>query len=125
MRGGGFGGMGGGRMGGGPGGGGGRLRSALDAADQADLLGKIYDFKVIRRMPKYLEWVKKYIAAASIGTLMRTFANIAMPYIVGITADNYIKTKNFTGLDLAVLVYVGFALLMYLGQYLETLFLSY
>jgi hypothetical protein len=108
------------------GGGGGmarRLRSALDAADQDDLQGKVYDLRVVRRIPKYLAWVKKDIIMAATGTAMRTISNIALPYLVAMVTDNFIKTKNLSGLNIAVLVYLGFALLMWLGQYLETLFL--
>lgn len=125
--GGGFRGMGGGgRFGpGGPGGRGGRLRSALDAADEDDILGKVYDSRVIKRMPKYLDWVKWSLAKAATGTVLRTVANIAMPYIIGVTTNNYIKSKDISGLNVAVLVYLAFALLMWGGQYLETLFLSY
>jgi ATP-binding cassette subfamily B protein len=110
------------------GGGGGmarRLRSALDAADQDDLQGKVYDLRVVRRIPKYLAWVKKDIIMAATGTAMRTISNIALPYLVAMVTDNFIKTKNLSGLNIAVLVYLGFALLMWLGQYLETLFLAY
>ncbi len=117
------GGMGMGRATGGPGGG--RLRSALDAADQQDALGKVYDFRVIRRMPKYLAWVRKHLTIAATGTAMRTVADMALPYIVSQTIDRYIRTGNFNGLNFAVLVYVGFSLLMWAGQFLETLFLSY
>jgi ATP-binding cassette subfamily B protein len=116
---------GGGRMGGGTGGMARRLRSSLDNADKDDFPGKAYDAKVIRRMPKYLAWVKKYLVLAGTGTIMRTVANIAMPYIVAITTDSFIKARNLNGLDIAVLAYLGFALLMFGGQYLETLFLSY
>ena len=121
--GGGFGGGFGGPMGGG--GMGRRLRSALDSGDDNATLGKIYDAKVIRRMPKYLAWVKKYLAIAGTGTIIRTFTNIATPYVVAVIADHYINTKNLSGLNLACLAYVGLALLTWGGQYLETLFLSY
>ena len=86
---------GGGRIGGGPGGMGRRLRSALDAADEDDILGKVYDVRVIRRMPKYLAWVKKYLVLAGTGTVMRTVANIAMPYLVAIATDQFHKNPEF------------------------------
>jgi ATP-binding cassette subfamily B protein len=121
--GGGFGGGFGGPMGGG--GMGRRLRSALDSGDDNATLGKIYDAKVMRRMPKYLAWVKKYLAIAGTGTIIRTFTNIATPYVVAVIADHYISTKNLGGLNLACLAYIGLALLTWGGQYLETLFLSY
>jgi ABC-type multidrug transport system fused ATPase/permease subunit len=101
----------------------GRLRSALDATDEDDILGKVYDVRVIRRMPRYLAWVKKSLALASIGTLTRTVANLAMPYLVFIAADR-IQKGNVSGLTIVALVYLGAALLMWGGQYLETLYLS-
>ena len=116
--------VGGGMFGGGPGGGG-RLRSALDAADNDDILGKAYDAKIIKRLPKYFAWVKWSILKAASGTVMRTVANMAMPYIIGITTERYIKAKDLHGLNYIVLVYIGFALLMWVGQYVESLFLAY
>ncbi|HEX9975636.1 MAG TPA: ABC transporter ATP-binding protein, partial [Dehalococcoidales bacterium] len=118
-----------GGFGGGPWGGGphammGRLRSALDATDEDDILGKVYDARVMRRLPKYLAWVKSYIALGATGTLIRTVANLAMPYLVFMAADR-IQKGNFSGLTIVALVYLGAALLMWGGQYLETLYLSY
>jgi len=124
------GGFGGGHWGGGPGGPGGgahmmgRLHSALDAGDEDDILGKVYDARVIRRMPKYLAWFKSSIALATTGTLIRTVANLAMPYLVVVATDNFIKTGNVVGLTIIALAYLGVALLMWGGQYLETLYLS-
>ena len=103
----------------------GRLRSSLDAADRDDALGKVYDIKVIKRLPKYMAWVKKYLALAGIGTILRTFTNIAIPFVVAIVTNNYIENHNLNGLNIAVMVYLALALLMFAGQYLETLFLSY
>jgi len=114
----------GGRLGGGPGLAR-RIRSSLDANDQESALGKAYDARVIRRIPPYLAWVKKTLILAAAGTAMRTAANVAMPYLVAVITDRFIKTGNLSGLNLAVLVYVAFALLMWGGQYLETLYLSY
>jgi ABC-type multidrug transport system fused ATPase/permease subunit len=102
----------------------GRLRSALDATDEDDILGKVYDARVIRRMPKYLAWVKSYIALGATGTLIRTLANLAMPYLVFKAIDR-IQKGNLSGLTIVALVYLGAALLMWGGQYLETLYLSY
>jgi ABC-type multidrug transport system fused ATPase/permease subunit len=102
----------------------GRLRSALDATDEDDILGKVYDARVIRRIPRYLAWVKKPLALASTGTLIRTMANLAMPYLVAVATDNFIKSGNIGGLSICALAYLGAALLMWGGQYLETLYLS-
>ena len=69
----------------------GRLRSSLDAADRDDALGKVYDINVIKRLPRYMAWVKKYLALAGIGTILRTFTNIAIPFVVAIVTNNYIE----------------------------------
>ena len=102
-----------------------RLQSALDAGGEDDILGKVYDTRVIRRMPKYLAWVKSSLALAVTGTAIRTVTNMAMPYLVGVAIDSFIKKGNLSGLNIVVLAYVGLTLLMWAGQYLETLFLSY
>ena len=65
------------------------------------------------------------MALAGIGTILRTVTNIAIPFVVAIVTNNYIPNHNLNGLNIAVLVYVALALLMFAGQYLETLFLSY
>ena len=120
-----------GQIGGGPGfargqaGMGGRLRSALDAADQDDILGKTYDLTVMKRMPKYLAWVKWFLVKAGIGTILRTVANMAMPYFVALAINQLVQSHNLSGLNIAVLAYLAFAILMWAGQYLETLYLSY
>ncbi|MBI4282847.1 MAG: ABC transporter ATP-binding protein [Chloroflexi bacterium] len=109
------------------GGGGGamwHLHGALDAGDEDDTLGKVYDIRVIRRLPRYLAWVKSTIGWAATGTLIRTLANLTMPYLVIVGTDNFIKTGNLSGLNIVALVYLGVALLMWGGQYVETLYLS-
>jgi ABC-type multidrug transport system fused ATPase/permease subunit len=108
-------------MGGGPPG---RLHSALDAGDE-DILGKVYDARVIRRIPRYMAWVKAWLAMGGIGTLLRTAAFLAMPYLVAVATDDFIKTGNINGLTIIAFIYVGVALLMWAGQYMEILFLSY
>lgn len=116
---------GGGYLGGGPGVPGRQLHSALDVADEEDRLGKVYDIRVIRRLPQYLAWAKLSLARAATGTLIRTLANLAMPYMVFLATDKFIKTGNLGGLNIIALAYLGVALLMWTGQYLESINLSY
>lgn len=126
MYGGGFGGGGGwgGPGGGGGGGGMGRLRSSLDAGDGQDVLGKIYDMKVLRRLPQYLAWVKSHIFLAATGTSLRTAANIAMPLMIRQIIDD-MTTKDLSALNTGVLIYIGLVIMMWGGQYLESLQLSF
>lgn len=112
----------------GGGGGGGwhmhHLHSALDAGEEYDILGKVYDAKVVRRLPRYLTWVKSHLALAATGTLTRTLAGLAMPYLVKVATDD-IVAGNVRGLNMAALGFLGAALLIWGGQYLETLQLAY
>jgi ABC-type multidrug transport system fused ATPase/permease subunit len=126
FHGGGAGGFGGGGHGG-PGGQGGpgtRLRGAIDAGDD-DSLGNIYDAKVMRRLPRYMGWVKGHIFLGALGTIIRTGMTLGMPYLVARATDDYIRQKNFNGLTIVCIIYVVLSLIMWLGTYLETLHLTY
>ena len=90
-----------------------------------DEMGKVYDSKVIARVPKYLAPVKSWIALGATGMVIRTTATLAMPFLVGVAIDRYIQTGNLGGLNVIVAFFVGAALLAWAGQYMETLFLSY
>lgn len=90
-----------------------------------DVLGKVYDSKVIARLPKYLAPVKLWIALGASGMVMRALATLAMPFLIGIAIDRFIQTGNLSGLNIIVIVFVGMALLVWAGHYMETLFLSY
>ncbi len=101
-----------------------RLRGAIDADDD-DILGKVYDSRVIKRIPKYMSWVKGFITAGAIGTLVRSLTTVVVPIIVQKATDDYMLTGNVTGLTLIALAYVGLSLVMWAGTYMETLYLSY
>ncbi|MBI4188609.1 MAG: ABC transporter ATP-binding protein [Chloroflexi bacterium] len=122
--GGGFGGPGGGFGGPGGFGGMGRLRSSLDAGEGQDVLGRVYDLVVLRRLPQYMAWVKKHMLWATAGLAVRTAGNIAMPLMIKVITDQ-ITAKNFSGLNTGVLIYLGLVMVMWLGQYVNTLQLSY
>jgi ABC-type multidrug transport system fused ATPase/permease subunit len=57
--------------------------------------------------------------------VVRSLAALALPYLVAVATDRFIQTGNLSGLNIIVIVFIGAALLMWAGQYLETLFLSY
>ena len=105
-------------------GGGHRPHSTLDA-DEDKVLGKVYDSKVIARLPKYLAPVKLWVALGASGMVMRALAALAMPYLVGIATDRFIQTGDLNGLNIIVILFIGAALLVWAGHYMETLFLSY
>jgi len=107
----------GGHFGGGRGGGGGR------GFDQEEVLGKVYDSRVIGRLPHFLKPVMRWIGIGAFGTIVRTLATLALPLMVGIAADHIVNGDR-SGLMMAVYLLIAIAVGMWAGQYLETLFTS-
>ncbi len=103
---------------------GGHSHSAIDT-DEDDVLGKVYDSKVIARLPKYLAPVRLWVALGAGGMIIRALATLAMPFMIGIAIDRFIQTGNLGGLNVIVIIFVAMAVLVWAGHYMETLFLSY
>lgn len=109
-----------------PGGGnpvGGQLRSALDAGDSDEILGKIYNSKVLRRLTEFMALVRLPLSLGATGVILRTAANLVTPFLVAIATNNIVAHK-VDGLTIAVLAYLGVLLVILGAQYLETLQLS-
>jgi ABC-type multidrug transport system fused ATPase/permease subunit len=92
--------------------------------DNEEMLGKVYDSRVIGRLPRYLAPVKGWMGIGASGMVVRTLATLAAPYIVGLASDNIIN-GNMSGLGLAVFYYVVMSLLQWGGGYLEQVYLAY
>jgi ABC-type multidrug transport system fused ATPase/permease subunit len=91
--------------------------------DDEETLGKVYDSRVIGRLPKYLAPVKGWLSLGAFGMLVRTLATLAAPYLVSIASDDIIS-GNMRGLGIAVILFVVVALLTWGGQYLEMVYLA-
>jgi len=92
--------------------------------DADDVLGKVYDSRVIGRLPGYLAPVKGWISLGAGGMLIRTLATLAAPYLVGIATDRIIG-RDLSGLGIIVIIYVAISLATWGGQYLENMYLAY
>jgi ABC-type multidrug transport system fused ATPase/permease subunit len=103
---------------------GGRLGSALDADDD-DILGKVYDRRVLSRVPKYLAPVKGWMALGAIGMIVRTLAQLATPYLIAIATDRFIQSGNLGGITVVAIAMLGVALLTWAGERFSTLYLAY
>ncbi len=104
--------------------GGQQLRSSIDSGEIDDVLGKVYDHRIIKRMTGYLVDVKWHLIIGAVGIIMRTAANLTTPLLVAL-ATNRIVEGNINGLTIAILIYLGILFLTLGAQYLETLYLSY
>ncbi|MBI2852689.1 MAG: ABC transporter ATP-binding protein [Chloroflexi bacterium] len=103
--------------------GGGGRRGSLDAV--SDVTGKAYDSRVLGRASRYLTRVKPWLALGLGGSLVRTAAQAVTPFLIGVTIDNFIRTKNLSGLGLMALVLLGVQLAMWGSQYVQTISLSF
>ncbi|MHB8104086.1 MAG: ABC transporter ATP-binding protein [Dehalococcoidales bacterium] len=92
--------------------------------DSDEVLGKVYDSRVIGKLPGYLAPVKGWIGIGATGMLVRTLATLAAPYLVGMATDRIIG-QDFGGLGIAVILFVVMSLLTWGGQYLENVYLAY
>jgi len=92
--------------------------------DLDEELGKIYDSKVIARLPRFLAPVKGLLGVGTCGMVVRSLAALALPYLIATGTDRFILTGNVSGLNIIAILFIGAALLMWGGQYLETLFLQ-
>ncbi|MFH1381463.1 MAG: ABC transporter ATP-binding protein [Chloroflexota bacterium] len=104
---------------------GGQLQSVFDIDDEDTTLGKIYDWRVIRRLPRYLAMVRSWMALGATGMVIRTLASLAVPYLITIATDSFIQTRNLSGLNVIVLILIGTMMVTWGGQYLETRYLYF
>lgn len=101
-----------------------QLRSAMDASNADDILGKVYDSNIVARLGGYIKGVRKNLIIGGAGVLLRTAANLVTPLIVA-QATNRIVAGNVNGLTIIMLIYGAVILIVWGAQYLETLHLSF
>lgn len=108
----------------GGGGGGGFRGPGGGRFDSDEVLGKVYDSRVIGKLPRYLAPVKSWIAVGASGMLIRTLTTLAMPYLIGKAADRIIA-GDLPGVGIIVIYFVLITLLQWGGGYYENVYLAY
>ena len=95
-----------------------------DRFDSDEVLGKVYDSRVIGKLPKYLAPVKRWIGIGASGMLLRTLATLAAPYLVGMATDRIIGGQ-LSQAGIVIIFYLLASVLTWGGQYLENVYLAY
>lgn len=90
-----------------------------------EAMGKIYDSRVMARLPRYLAPVKGWLGVAGGGVIVRSVAQLLVPYLVAVATDRFIQTGKVAGLNVIVAIFLGVSLLIWAGSYLETKYLAY
>ncbi|MFC1946412.1 ABC transporter ATP-binding protein [Chloroflexota bacterium] len=105
----------------------GRLRGAMDAEDEdeQDVLGNVYDTKIYARMLKYIQPVKGWMITGAVGMLLRTFGQLATPYIIAVATDDFIQTGDVSGLGIIALILIVIAGTMWVGEFMAHRYLAY
>jgi ATP-binding cassette subfamily B protein len=97
----------------------GKFRSSLSDSDDI-VFGKPYDSRVVGRMARFFAPYRTAIILTILATLFYNATIVASPYLVGELAINrYILAGDLAGLDLAVLLFLGNAVVnwaAYWGQ---------
>lgn len=87
-------------------------------------LGKTYDFRIARRLFRYL---KPYWPLAAAALTLTLFANVLLslqPYFTKVAVDNFILPKNTDGLWLFALAFFGVFLLRFVFSYVQEILLN-
>ena len=90
----------------GMGGGGGWGRGSMMRTAEGDSDGAPYDHRVVMRLIPFLapHWRRLIVTFA--GMLVYTGTVVAIPWVIKWTVDSYIRTRDISGLDWAVVIFV-------------------
>ncbi|OGO19598.1 MAG: hypothetical protein A2Z15_07695 [Chloroflexi bacterium RBG_16_50_11] len=95
-----------------------RTKSSLSDSDDI-VFGKPYDSRIVARMAKYFAPHKVAVILTVVATLFYTATIVASPYLVALAINTYIVAGDVSGLNFAILLFLGNALLnlaAYWGQ---------
>ena len=95
-----------------------QTKSSLSDSDDI-VFGKPYDSRVVARMIKFFSPHKVAVTLTILTTLFYTATIVASPYLVGLAINNYIVAGDMAGLNFAIILFFGNAMLnlvAYWGQ---------
>lgn len=100
----------------------GRWRGNLDDIDQN---GRLYDHQVVTRLLVYIRPYWRKLSAIIFSIFIYTGTVIALPWMVGWTVQNYVRTSDLSGLNLVVLGFVIVAFVQFVSNYIHLRLMSF
>jgi ATP-binding cassette subfamily B protein len=88
----------------------GRSKSRLSDTDEI-IFGKPYDSRIVGRMAGYFAPHKWAVFLTIMSTVFYTATIVASPFLVGLAINKYISVGDLTGLNTAILFFLGNAVL--------------
>lgn len=93
---------------------------AVEAYHEEEALGKAYDARLMKRLLKYLKPYLWAVVAAVVLLLMVSLLQVAIPYLIQIAIDDYIKPGDLSGLNFIILVFLAVLIGGGLTRFLQT-----
>ncbi len=103
---------------------GGGLRRAGDLVDDV-MFGKVYDHRVVVRLLRYLRQHRRRFVIALMAMIVFTLTSLAMPQIVGLAIDTFIKNRDLQGLNILVGIFAANACLNWGSQWTQLRMTAY
>jgi ATP-binding cassette subfamily B protein len=92
---------------------------------EEDAIGKTYDFRVARRLARYLKPYWKTVAAALALTLLTNILVSTQPYFTKVAVDDFITPKRTDGVWLFALAFFGVFVFRFIFSYTQEVLLNH
>ncbi len=92
---------------------------------EEEAIGNTYDFRVARRLARYLKPYWKTVAAALVLTLLTNILVSTQPYFTKVAVDDFITPRNTEGLWLFALAFFGVFLFRFVFSYVQEVLLNH
>jgi len=92
---------------------------------EEEILGKVYDARLMKRLLKYAQRYWKLFFLAVLLIFASTLTDLARPYLTQIAIDNYISTGDTKSLSLLSMVFIGIIIAGFIFNFLQIYVLSY
>ena len=84
-----------------------------------EMFGSVYDQRVIVRLLPYILPFKKFTIIATVAMLLYTGTQVAVPWLIGYTIDEFIIAGDFSGLTWMFGLFVAIAVTNWLANYTQ------
>ena len=91
---------------------------------EEEQIGKTYDFRVVRRLMRYLRPYWKLVAAALTLTLCTNVLVSLQPYFTKVAVDDFITPKKIDGIWLFAFAFFGVFLFRFIFSYTQEILLN-
>ncbi len=89
----------------------------MGTKNQEEVIGKVYDSRLMKRLVSYLSPYKKRVVAAFFFLVFSSLGTLAGPYLFQVAIDEYVLKSDYEGLlDLSIL-YVVILIFIFVFQY--------